>query len=167
MSHSASAAWDEGPKPEQPHRRSCSWGKGKWSGWEIGAMVAGFVVFWPLGLVALFLKLKNGEMWRGASEGEMPWSKWKGKGRTMGEHFRAWGPAVDSLRVNSGNRAFEEYKQAELAKLDEMRRKLEEDQKAFGDFMERVRRAKDQEEFERFMAERNAAATRPETGSQG
>ena len=38
-------------------------------------MVAGFVVFWPLGLVALFLKWKNGEMWRGSSEpgGSMGW----------------------------------------------------------------------------------------------
>ena len=59
----------------------------------------------------------------------------------------------------SGNAAFDDYKRAELDKIEALRRKLEEDQKAFGDFVERLRRAKDQEEFERFMAERNAPST--------
>jgi hypothetical protein len=155
---SAAGAWEGGAPGEHGTRKSCAWGKDKWSGWEIGAIVVGFAAFWPIGLVALFWKLKKGELWKGSADGEVPWAAWKGKGKTMSEHFKAWSHAGDVLRANSGNHAFEEYKAAELAKLDEMRRKLEEDQKAFAEFMERVRRAKDKEEFERFMAERNMPA---------
>jgi len=158
--HTASSAWDGNSHTEHP-RKSCAWGKGKWSGWEIGAIAVGFVAFWPVGLLALFWKMKKGELWKGSAEGELPWAAWKGKGKSMAEQFKTWGNHSDTLRTHSGNHAFEEYKSAELAKLDEMRRKLEEDQKAFGDFMERVRRAKDKEEFERFMAERNAPVVNP------
>jgi len=49
----------------------------------------------------------------------------------------------------SGNSAFDAYREETL-------KRLEEEQKAFGDFMERLKRARDQEEFERFMAERRA-----------
>jgi len=53
---------------DEERRSSCGrLGRMPWSFWEIAAMVAGFVVFWPLGLLALFLKWKNGEMWRGSS----------------------------------------------------------------------------------------------------
>lgn len=50
----------------------------------------------------------------------------------------------------SGNAAFDAYREETL-------KRLEEEQRAFGDFMERLKRARDQEEFERFMAERRAS----------
>ena len=66
MTQSASAGFEQMGESHRSHR--CAGGfKSSWSAWEIGAMVAGFVVFWPLGLLALFLKWKNGEMWRGSS----------------------------------------------------------------------------------------------------
>lgn len=52
--------------------------------------------------------------------------------------------------TSSGNAAFDSYREETL-------KRLEEEQRAFGDFMERLKRARDQEEFERFMAERRAA----------
>jgi hypothetical protein len=131
-----------------------------WSLWEIGAMVGGFVVFWPIGLLALFLKWKNGEMWRGSSSGEAPWSGFKKPDFESWKRSRHSGFGGFS---NSGNAAFDEYRRAELAKLDEMRRKLEEEQRAFRDFVEKLRRAKDQEEFDRFMAERRTAGEAPDT----
>jgi hypothetical protein len=163
---SASGAWESNSESVKSAQKGCGWSKAKWSMWEIGAMVAGFVVFWPIGLIVLFWKLKKGELWQGSAAGSAPWAAWKGKGMTVGEQFKAWSRMSDVLRSNSGNHAFEEYKAAELARLDEMRRKLEEDQKAFGDFMERVRRAKDKEEFERFMAERNAPAAPQASASE-
>jgi hypothetical protein len=46
-------------------RRCGSWmNKKPWSIYEIGAVLGGFVVFWPLGLLALFLKMKKGELWK-------------------------------------------------------------------------------------------------------
>ena len=47
----------------------------------------------------------------------------------------------------SGNRAFDEYRMETL-------RRLEEEQREFRDFLDRLRMAKDKSEFDQFMAER-------------
>ena len=66
MTHTASAGFEQNGSTQ---KRGCGLSSvGRWSAWEIGAMVAGFVVFWPLGLIALFLKWKNGEMWKGSAD---------------------------------------------------------------------------------------------------
>jgi hypothetical protein len=57
---------------------------------------------------------------------------------------------------STGNAAFDEWRTAELARLDEERRKLDEAQREFAEYVDAIRRAKDREEFERFMAERRA-----------
>lgn len=133
-----------------PRAGFCCGAKKRWSIWEIAAMVAGFVVFWPLGLLALFLKFKNGEMWPGASE-KAPWESFSFKAPDLGR----WSTPSYGFS-SSGNAAFDAYRRDTLKRLDEERRKLEEEQKSFREFVERLRRAKDQEEFDRFMAERAA-----------
>ena len=151
MTTSASAGFD--PRSESQERRGGSGIRSRWSPWEVGAMVAGFVVFWPLGFLALFLKWKNGEMWRGASEAKVPWSNFKTP------DFQSWKTSTASYGfsgMGSGNAAFDAYKREQMKRLDEERRKLEDEQKAFRDFVEKVRRAKDQDEFDRFMADRNS-----------
>ena len=55
---------------------------------------------------------------------------------------------------NSGNSAFDAYKAREVERLEAERRKLAEEQRAFGEFLDRLKKAKDQEEFDRFMSER-------------
>jgi hypothetical protein len=128
---------------------------GRWSPWEIGAMVAGFVVFWPLGLIALFLKWKNGEMWKGSASTAAPWANFKTP--DFSNWNAGWRSQASSYGFSgSGNAAFDEYKREQLKRLDEERRRLDEEQKAFRDFVERLRRAKDQDEFDRFMAERRS-----------
>jgi hypothetical protein len=134
-------------------RRCCGMKKKPWSLPEIAIVLGGFIVFWPLGLVALGLKLFKGELWRGSSEFTPPWKdkspsdvaqKWHG-------HWKgAW------HQPSSGNAAFDDYRKAQLEKLEQERRRLEEEQKAFGEHLAKLRRAKDQEEFDRFIAERNA-----------
>lgn len=146
MTTSASAGFEQ--MGESRHRRCGGGIRSRWSPWEIGAMVAGFVVFWPLGLLALFLKWKNGEMWRGASDAKAPWANFKKP------DFQAWKSATSYGFSGSGNEAFDDYKREQYKRLDEERRKLEEEQKAFREFVEKVRRAKDQDEFDRFMTER-------------
>jgi hypothetical protein len=47
-------------------------------------------------------------------------------------------------------------KHTQLARLEEERCKLDEEQKAFREYLARLRKAKDQDEFDRFMAERRA-----------
>ena len=51
------------------------------------------------------------------------------------------------VRRSSGNRAFDEYRTETL-------RRLEEEQREFREFLERLRLAKDKAEFDQFMAER-------------
>jgi hypothetical protein len=48
-----------------------------------------------------------------------------------------------------------------LARLEEERRKLDEEQRAFGEYLAKLRKAKDQDEFDRFMAERVARSNSP------
>ncbi|MFN0191470.1 MAG: DUF2852 domain-containing protein [Aestuariivirga sp.] len=162
MTYAASASIDqaEGQGAHEAQRtRGCGWGKTRWSALEIGAMVGGFIVFWPLGLLALFLKWKNGEMWKGASDGWAPWSTWK---KPDMNQFHQWKQGFQGGYASSGNAAFDDYKREQLKRLEEERRKLEDEQKAFSAYMERLRRAKDQDEFDRFMAERNAPPPAPE-----
>ena len=71
---------------------------------------------------------------------------------------RPWGRGYSSP---SGNRAFDEWREAELARLEEERRKLEDAHREFAEFVENIRKAKDREEFERFMNERR---NRPAAG---
>ena len=140
---------------ESRHRRCGGGLKSRWSAWEVGAMVAGFVVFWPLGLLALFIKWKNGEMWPRSAEGQAPWATFKKP------DFESWRSRRGFGFASSGNAAFDDYKREQLKRLDEERRKLDEEHKAFRDFVEKVRRAKDQDEFDRFMAEHNGPGTAP------
>ena len=156
MSHAASGTFESNLGDETQPRKSCRKGRLNWSAAEIVAMVAGFVIFWPLGLLALFVKMKNGEMWTGATQGAAPWANWKM-------------PSTDKWRsasygfASSGNAAFDDYKCTQLARLEEERRKLDDEQKAFRDHLARLRKAKDQDEFDRFMAERNAPPSEPPT----
>ena len=141
------------------HRGSCK-SRGKWSKLEIFTMVGGFIVFWPVGLVALGAKLINGEMWKGSKENVMPWTAWQNYraekgGKPFGFASSSWNTSSWS-HSSTGNAAFDDYKKTQLERLEAERRKLDEEQKAFHEHLAKLRRAKDQEEFDRFMAERNA-----------
>lgn len=111
-----------------------------WHPAELAAMIVGFVLFWPIGLAILGWKLMRDGGWRGATtRNDLP----------------------RDLSVDTGNSAFEDYKRAELARLEEERRRLAEEQSAFGDFMDRLKRARDREEFEKFLGERRGPQPQP------
>ena len=55
----------------------------------------------------------------------------------------------------TGNVAFDDWREKELERLAEERRKLDETLAEFDEYMRELRRAKDQEEFDRFMANRS------------
>jgi hypothetical protein len=57
------------------------------------------------------------------------------------------------MRASSGNAAFDDWRDAELARLDEERKKLDEMRREFDQHMRDLRMARDREEFDRFMAE--------------
>src|SRR5262245_32025879 len=120
----------------------------------IAVMVVGFILFWPVGLAILAYLLWSGRMGCGR-HGDM--SRWQQRMADRWEHNS------DRLRremrgfQSSGNRAFDEYREEAIARL-------EEEQREFRAFLDRLRKAKDKEEFDQFMAERRA---RPAAGPQG
>ena len=95
-----------------------------------------------------------------------PWSQWKSP-QDAAEQFastcsswkRGWQRRSWQGFAPTGNQAFDEYRKQKLEELEAQRRKLDEERAAFDDFLSKLRRAKDKEDFERFMAERNAPPT--------
>ncbi len=76
---------------------------------------------------------------QGGANGGVPWwGPWAG-----GWKGRCGGAATSS----SGNRAFDDYREQTL-------RRLEEEQREFAAFLDRLRFAKDKAEFDQFMADR-------------
>jgi hypothetical protein len=123
-----------------------------WTPLTILLMVVGFIVFWPLGLVMLAYILwgdRVPEIRRHFTEaGDSVKREWRG--------FRGCGASSRSQGFSaSGNVAFDEYREAELKRLDEERRKLDEERREFEAYVHDLRRARDQEEFQRFMRERS------------
>ena len=120
----------------------------------IAAMILGFVFWWPVGLATLAFLIWSGRMGCGHHYGhwenrmermqrKMDWMRSKMGGGS------GWGPS-------SGNHAFDEYRTETL-------RRLEDEQKEFREFLERLRFAKDKTEFDQFMSERrNKPADQPQ-----
>ena len=118
----------------------------------IALVIVSFIVFWPIGLALLIYLKWSGRMF---CSRHARWGAWNSPdGRSEGrEEFRAWRSRSGwSRRNGSGNVAFDEYREETLRKLDE-------EQREFRDFLDRLRAAKDRAEFDDFMAERR---NRPE-----
>jgi hypothetical protein len=120
-------------------------GKPAW----IGLTVASFILFWPLGLVLLGYLMGSGRMacWAHGSG-----DRWQRRMERMQQrmermHATAGRCGGGGYRASSGNYAFDEYRAETL-------RRLEEEQREFMEFLNRLRHAKDKAEFDQFMAER-------------
>ena len=103
-------------------------GKGAW----MAAMILGMIFFWPVGLAFLFY---------------MIWSKRMFSKSQSCSHSNSF----YRRDTSSGNTAFDAYKADTL-------RRLEEEQQQFEAFMDRLRAAKDQSEFDEFMKDRSGKA---------
>jgi hypothetical protein len=117
-------------------------------------MVIGFIVAWPLGLLMLAYILWGERIPEIRRHFEGVKRDWSGESRC--------GPRSRGTS-HSGNSAFDDYRAAELKRLDEERRKLEGERREFEQYVHDLRRARDKEEFDRFMAER-ANRTRTDGG---
>ncbi|PHP68986.1 hypothetical protein CSC94_03110 [Zhengella mangrovi] len=120
-----------------------------WTPATIGLMVLGFVVFWPLGLAMLAYiiwgdRLEGFKRDVNRATDDMA-RQFRGCGRNRGPHAR------------TGNVAFDDWRAEEIERLAEERRKLEEMREEFEVYMRELRRAKDKEEFDRFMRDREAS----------
>lgn len=131
--------------------------------------VLGFCAWWPLGLAVLlffFFGSRRAGCWHRYSMAgwHQPPGDWNAQSdqphwqakmeRLQGKMDRVrakmdnfgrgdwWGPSR-----SSGNRAFDDYRSETL-------QRLEEEQREFKEFLERLRFAKDRAEFDQFMTER-------------
>lgn len=122
---------------------------------EIGAIVVGFIYWWPVGLALVAWKFAGypafaelRDMARrgvsGAADGQRPASRFA----------RAFEAA--DRRGRTGNAAFDDYRRSELDRLEAQRRALQEESRAFAAFVDELKRAKDREQFDAFMAKRRA-----------
>ena len=139
--------------------------------------VLAFIAWWPIGLIVLAIIFWSKHMyWHrryamgwgggwgggwghcGAGDWSSDQSRWQSHWQTKMDRLQEkmervrskmerrggsnfWGPP------SSGNRAFDDYRSETL-------RRLEEEQREFKEFLERLRFAKDRSEFDQFMAER-------------
>jgi Protein of unknown function (DUF2852) len=114
----------------------------------IVATVLGFIWWWPIGLVLLAVTISHRRMC-----GYRRWASWHSAGPEPGAGWKNWfggdrppgGPAGGG--PSSGNRAFDEYRAETL-------HRLEQEQKEFTEFLDRLRFAKDKAEFDQFVNER-------------
>jgi len=104
----------------------------------IALVVLGFILFWPLGLITLAYLIWSKKM-KCCTGRLAPWKS---------DDFKWWNNPHRGSGT-TGNAAFDEYRETTL-------RRLEEERQEFAKFLERLRRAKDQEEFDRFMSEQDA-----------
>jgi Protein of unknown function (DUF2852) len=128
-------------------------------GW-IAVTVLGFMFWWPVGLAFLLFTLGSRKM-----------GCW-GHGDRWGRKMERMQYKMDRMRhrmdrggfgfgpPSSGNRAFDEYRMQTL-------QRLEEEQTEFRDFLDRLRHAKDKEEFDQFMAQHRPRPASPDGQAQG
>jgi hypothetical protein len=140
-----------------PRDRWHGYGAGySWRPWHPGfilLMILGFIFWWPLGLAFLaFMIWSRGMGCYGNDRWQRKMERMEEKMGRMRDRmggFGGFGPP------SSGNHAFDEYRAETL-------RRLEEEQREFRDFLERLRFAKDKAEFDQFMADRRNRPAAPQ-----
>lgn len=126
--------------PWSANRASRRGGKcgGNWSGTNIAAMVVGFVIFWPVGLMVLFWILSGRHVQDLPGAIRQQWRSFFGNGREPVE-------AVDNV-------VFNEYQQTQYDRIREIKEEIKGRAQRFRDFRMDAKRRADQEEFNQFMA---------------
>lgn len=122
-----------------------SWGKqGNWSGFNIAAMVLGFVFFWPVGLFLLYWIIS------GRSVKDLPqgirnqWSRMTGNW-SGNDSFNKSG--------HNENTVFDEFQQTQHDRIHEIKEEIKVRLRRFGEFRSNAKRRADEEEFNQFMSD--------------
>ena len=134
-----------------------------WTPLTILLMVVGFIAWWPLGLAMLAYILWGDRFEQMVTDAKAQFagSGWVGKPVLAGSA---------SMRSKAtGNVAFDEFREREIRRIEEERRKLDKMRDEFDGFLRDLRRARDQEEFDRFLNERGKQSPSggPDAGAGG
>jgi len=121
-----------------------------WTPATIALTVIGFMVFWPLGLAMLAYIIWGDRLDGFKRDANRATDGIFAGCRRSADKAQRWGHGT-----RTGNVAFDDWREKELERLNEERRKLDEMYQEFDSYARELRRAKDQQEFDRFMAERS------------
>ena len=113
-------------------------------------VIFGFMIWWPVGLAALAFFIWS----RGMGCGYRGMDRWQHKMDRMQARMDRMREGGFWQPPTSGNKAFDDYRAETL-------RRLEDEQREFQDFLQRLRFAKDKSEFDQFMAERRSGNDTP------
>ena len=113
--------------------------------WWLGAVIGGFWLAWPVGLVVLGYLAVTGKLAAFRRQAPGQWFNVRHQARAFGASFSGTGFG------GSGNQAFDTYRADTL-------RRLEEEQAEFVQYLDRLRQARDKAEFDQFMADRGRRA---------
>ena len=128
------------------HGHSCgAWcGRANWSAINIGVMVAGFVLFWPVGLFILFWIVSGRDVQTLPGAIRRLWSSvsanWTGRAGADPQ-----GP--------TDNVVFNEFQQAQYERIREIKDEIKSRARRFEEFRSNARRRADEDEFHRFMSD--------------
>lgn len=149
MSSSSTSTHDQ-PANRSRGRRCRGRGEGaNWSGINIATMVAGFVLFWPVGLFILYWILTRRDVSELPQWTRQQWSRvagmWGGNGGC-------------SKEGHSDNPVFNEFQQTQYDRINEIKEEIKMRARRFADFRSSAKRRADEEEFNRFMDEAPGSA---------
>jgi hypothetical protein len=128
--------------------------RGRWSPVEIAAMVVGFMIFWPIGLAILLAKVWQKS--NGAEGDVFSFVRERAQEAKRNVFADCETARAGAFWGSSGNVAFDEWRESELRRLEEERRKLLDAEREFSDHISELRRARDRDEFESFMRARKS-----------
>lgn len=111
----------------------------------VAAMILGFILWWPVGLTLLAFLIWRRRMTCWTYDGGNRWQERMMERRARWE--QKWAARSGLYARSSGNKAFDEYRAETL-------RRLEDEEKEFRDYLDRLRFAKDKAEFDQFLNER-------------
>ena len=125
-----------------------------WTPATIALTILGFMVFWPLGLAMIAYVIWGDRLEAFKVEANKATDGVIGQFRASGMMKRAGGLHGTTFG-RTGNVAFDDWRDDEMKRLDEKRAELARMEAEFADYQRELRRAKDREEFDRFLRDRD------------
>jgi hypothetical protein len=141
MTSSSNSTINDSKQYSHSHKGCCT--KGNWSGINIAAMVIGFVLFWPVGLLVLYWNISGRHVKDLPSAIQEKWSA------MFNGSFEG---AKGKKGSKSENSLFEEFQQTQYDRITEIKDEIKNRARSFKDFRSNAKRRADEAEFNEFMS---------------
>ncbi len=141
MTSSNNATLNDSGQYRDSRKGCCT--KGNWNCMSIAAMVIGFIVFWPVGLLVLYWNITGREL--------------KDLPRAVQEKWSAlvngaWNSSTKHKASDSDNSYFNEFQQTQYDRIKEIKDEIKNRANSFKDYRAEAKRRADEAEFNEFMS---------------